>query len=237
MSEKQTPLDAMTKDYAHEILSAQQSAQLCQACGICCTGAFFSHVNITKKEVEALEGTMIKTIVDTKGKPVFAQPCPALEGTSCSIYEKRPGSCRSFLCDLTRDVLNGRTDYGTALEAVDELKMLTTWLVKHAPGRAGKRQAPADIKAAVEGIFSAWRKTSGDNVAAGDTRPPKALMLLLRELEKQFWLKQNEGTLTAEDREYITNAFAFTKLCDRLFTKNPLLRKYASVGAAVLVLH
>ncbi len=222
-------------DNSNEIISARQSAELCQACGICCTGAFFSHVNLTPEEATALDGTQIKTYIGKKGKPVFDQPCVALSGTSCSIYEKRPGACRAFLCGLTRGVLNGTTDLETALDTVSRMKALIAWLLDNVPddfkGREPVGQTPlvaAKEQYSAENVFAAWR--GGDNKAeAVEAVRAKTLWQLLNDLHRHFSKKQESSALTPADSQYITNAFAFAKLRDRQFAETKLLRKYSQL--------
>lgn len=209
------------------ILSAKQSGELCQACGVCCTGAFFSHVNVAEKEVARLNGTSITTYTGKKDKPVFDQPCPALSGTSCSIYDKRPGSCRSFLCALTRKVLNGQVDFDTAIATVTELKAITEWLRTNAPTDMLEsiERSPSQPQSA-EHTLAAWQGKMAD---ANTTPSSKALLVILTKLHAYYSRKHNNAALTEQDKEYITNAFAFAKLCDREFTETSLLRKYAQL--------
>ena len=215
-------------------LSAQQSADLCQACGICCTGAFFSHVIVSAKEAEALKGTAIKTYENKKDKIVFDQPCAALSGTSCSIYNKRPGSCRAFLCKLTRNVLTGETELDSALEIVAELKTVSAWLVDNTPMDMIKHQLnPSTIKPhSIDRTLTAWQKlkNEGGDIAAEEVRANSlGLLQVLMGLYFRFEQKQNAGELSEQDVDYLTNAFAFAKLCDRYFEKSRLLRKYAQL--------
>lgn len=233
MAESQEHQGVGVKNNAAEIISAQHSAQLCQACGMCCTGALFSHVNITQKEAEALKGTVIETYPGKNNKPVFAQPCLALSGTSCTIYDKRPGSCRAFLCDLTRNVMNGRTDIAAAHEAVSEMKVLMAWLIDNVPPdtHAPPSNASTEMRSRVERIFKAWQNSENDKQdgTAEVSASTKGLWRLLTELEPRFSKNQANEALSAAEKEYITHAFAFAKLCDRVFTKTILLRKYGQL--------
>ncbi len=216
------------------LLSAQQSAELCQACGICCTGAFFSHVTVSSKEAEILKSTAIETHVNKKEKIVFDQPCFALSGTSCSIYDKRPGSCRAFLCKLTRNVLTGETELDSALGTVAELKALTAWLVANAPLDMIKHELnPSTNKPdSIDKTLTAWhnlKSKAGGNTAPEVRARSLGLLQVLMGLYFRFEQKQNTAELSEQDVDYITNAFAFAKLCDRYFEKSRLLRKYAQL--------
>ncbi|NVJ97929.1 MAG: YkgJ family cysteine cluster protein [Alphaproteobacteria bacterium] len=215
---------------AAEMLSAQQSSRLCQACGQCCTGVLASYVNISAKEASALKGTPIKPYVNDKEKLVFDQPCPAFSGGGCSIYDKRPGVCRSFLCDLTRGVMNGSTAFEEAMDRVAALRAQADWLRAHVPADmpARPRQAGGKPAKSGRGILAAWRQ-DGDEAGADASDHPKSLWLLLGDLHAHFTRKQHKGDLDAADKAYIARAFAFAKLCDHYFEKTPHLRKYAEL--------
>lgn len=216
------------RDTSLDILSAKQSARLCQQCGVCCTGAFFSHVNLTDTDVARLKGTPVKTYTDSKDKPVFDQPCPVLSGTSCSIYDKRPGSCRSYLCKLTRNVLNGQVAYETAVDSVSELKALAIWLHANVPVPAQKvgKNTSVQKRLSPTAILGAWQ---GKPDGVKTVPSPKALSVMLTNLLLYFTKQQNEAALSEQEKNYIAKAFAFAKLCDREFEKTSLLREYSQL--------
>ncbi len=229
MAESQKDQNELSGDVAQVLLSAQHSAQLCQACGICCNGSLFSHVDIGTREAAALKGTSVKPLLNKKGKPVFGLPCSALSGTSCSIYAKRPGVCQTYLCALTRSVLNEGTDLESALGVVADIKTRRLWLLEHAPTELLKPQPlPSQSKQfSAQNILSAWQT----RVGGGDMSlpVPKGLWLLLSKLHPCFAEKQSKEGLSTGDKEFIARAFAYTKICDRLFEKTSLLRKYAEL--------
>ena len=79
---------------------------LCGSCGLCCDGSIFNDV--------ALAGTpevtrMIKlgVEVDPERPPLLLQPCTALQGTRCRIYQRRPACCRTFECRLLQRTKRG----------------------------------------------------------------------------------------------------------------------------------
>jgi len=71
--------------------------KLCTRCGLCCDGSLFDDVELsgaaqaTKLEVMGLD-------IDIDQQSLLLQPCTALKGTRCSIYQHRPGCCRTFEC-------------------------------------------------------------------------------------------------------------------------------------------
>ncbi len=233
MPEGQSQHDDISQEAKTALLSARHSAELCQACGICCNGSLFSFVDINEAEAVALKGSPVKVLANKKGKPVFGLPCSALSGSSCSIYEKRPGVCRSYLCALTRRVLNEDVEYSEALDVVTDIKERRLWLLDNAPTDLLKPalSVSSEKEQSAQSIFSAWRasKTETANTSEPILPVPRGLWLLLSKLQPCFVKKQKVGKLTLEDKEFIAMAFAYVKICDRLFEKTSLLRKYAEL--------
>lgn len=217
-----------------DILSAQQSSQLCQACGLCCSGTLSSYADINRKQADALKGTSVKPYKNDKGKLVFDLPCSALSGTRCTIYDKRPSVCSTYLCDLTRSVMNGSTSLEDASEAVAIMKAKRVWLLENAPldvlqGYAlPPEKTPAEtlanIPASAKGILAAFNKSAAAKPVAS-----KSLRVLLAELYGCFARKLEAEGLSPSDKAYIAAAFSYAKLADRMFEKTPLLRTYAAL--------
>ena len=65
-------------------------------------------------------------IDEEDGRELLIQPCRALHGTSCGIYEHRPECCRTFECKLLQEHKRGRIDLDTALDKVNEVRRLLT---------------------------------------------------------------------------------------------------------------
>ena len=78
--------------------SPSAAARLCSQCGMCCNGVMFHRVRLqpadSPKELAAL-GLKLKR---KRGQHYLLQPCPAFQGTHCSIYASRPERCRLFEC-------------------------------------------------------------------------------------------------------------------------------------------
>ena len=93
-------------------------SDLCIECGLCCDGTLFDSVELySVDDVEALSPL----------KPVFVQlpesvrvqqQCPALVERCCSVYESRPGTCRSFECDVLRAHQRGDLSLAAAREVI-----------------------------------------------------------------------------------------------------------------------
>jgi hypothetical protein len=70
-------------------------AALCLSCALCCDGTLFGGAPLEPDEVEPAVRAGLRVF-----RSDFEQPCAALRGCSCSIYEARPRACRKFECRL-----------------------------------------------------------------------------------------------------------------------------------------
>lgn len=78
------------------------ASRLCTACGMCCNGVLFEIVRLQSGDsTRALESLGLK-INRKKKEPYFHQPCSALKGCTCTVYEGRPVRCRLFECKLLK---------------------------------------------------------------------------------------------------------------------------------------
>jgi len=95
---------------------------LCLTCGLCCNGVIFADVELQPEDdsvrLKALgfrflpepakknRGHVAGPKTRTEGKK-FAQPCSALDGCRCTVYDQRPTHCRNFECLLLKSVEAG----------------------------------------------------------------------------------------------------------------------------------
>jgi len=94
-------------------------SEVCLSCGLCCTGAIFSHAKLSDADKQILgeAGAIPKDGTYTGDR--LHLPCTFLSGTACTIYERgRPEICGEYLCKLVREVENGKT-------TLDEAKQIT----------------------------------------------------------------------------------------------------------------
>lgn len=91
--------------------------ELCRRCGMCCDGTLFARAPLAPAEVEPLRA---------RGLPVVGQampqPCAALSGLLCAIYEARPASCRRYECLLLGSLREGEVSLDEALEVVADTR-------------------------------------------------------------------------------------------------------------------
>jgi Fe-S-cluster containining protein len=88
----------------HDLNDRVSSAIDCQSCGNCCRvmhpilevgdiDRLSAHLSISPEEFRE---TYLAQEEDGEGFVFEESPCPFLSGNSCSVYEARPGACRSY---------------------------------------------------------------------------------------------------------------------------------------------
>jgi hypothetical protein len=97
------------------------AARLCTSCGACCDGTLFDEVPLERDEV-ALGKRLSLPIVPSGDDAAMNLPCPALVDATCSVYDQRPSTCRTFRCELLLDVEAARVELAPALERVRSLR-------------------------------------------------------------------------------------------------------------------
>ena len=94
---------------------------LCTRCGLCCDGTLFADVELAgRAEAARLEVLGLEIEDDDTPAPLLVQPCAALRGRKCGIYEHRPGCCRTFECRLLQDARRGAVSTDSALATISE---------------------------------------------------------------------------------------------------------------------
>lgn len=98
---------------------AAAAARLCLDCGLCCNGVLFDQVLLQPEDhAKALTARGLKV----KKKQFFTQPCAALCGTLCTVYEDRPTRCRLFVCRQFQGVAAGKILEGDAKARIAEVR-------------------------------------------------------------------------------------------------------------------
>jgi hypothetical protein len=131
----------------HELRQTDEDS-ICIGCGLCCDGTVLSHLAVVDESDlgRPLQALGVEIIVEAD-PPVFALPCPAFGGQSCTIYGlHRPHACGEFECDLSTAVIVGEVSKTEARSVIAATRALRDRV------RAG--QAPeADLRLAVERHF------------------------------------------------------------------------------------
>ena len=109
---------------------------LCTRCGLCCDGSLFADVELAgRAEATRVEAMGLGVEDDGHRGVVLTQPCAALRGRLCGVYEHRPKCCRTFECRLLLDVRAGavsvqraKREIAQALKGVARVKALIAGL-------------------------------------------------------------------------------------------------------------
>jgi Fe-S-cluster containining protein len=106
----------------------------CKECGNCCRSL---ELEFTEPELHTIAESMEQSIDEFKKRYVVEgtmRPCPALKGNLCSIYERRPDSCRTYphfekpyFVSRLFAVLDNIQVCPIAFNAFEELKTKVQW--------------------------------------------------------------------------------------------------------------
>ena len=125
---------------------ADPVSTLCQACGLCCAGALFSHVSLSHQEEARLRGLGVRLRERRNGTVVLPLGCSALEGTRCGVYAGRPHGCRAFVCEVGRALERRALTLEQALAEVREAQRLIDAVAAELPpAAAGEAWSPMQV--------------------------------------------------------------------------------------------
>lgn len=178
--------------------SARDATALCIDCGLCCLGTLFSHVQTYPDEAEHM--TNLGLTLRERGKDtVFDLACTCFKDGCCSVYKKRPRQCVTYICKLSKNVMNGTSSLTESLNIVQDVKEYTKIILD-----ALSTKDKLDLHT-------------------------KNYRLLLIEHHKNSLQKLAQGTLTAREEEVICIIFEQMKLIDRFFDDTLLLNRYGEL--------
>jgi Fe-S-cluster containining protein len=92
--------------------------RLCPECGLCCNGVLFADVRLLRSDSRLALKEAGLTLVRSRGRPAFTQPCACFDGRLCTIYPQRPGRCRAFECYTLRQLQRGELSPAQALRRI-----------------------------------------------------------------------------------------------------------------------
>ena len=110
---------------------------LCRACGLCCRGVWFAHVELDKSEIEPARrlGLPIE-IVD--GHAQFQQPCVLHDDKGCTAYQTwRPRRCVEYRCSLLNRFDAAEVTFDEALRHVIKARTMADRVQNEAGLMAG----------------------------------------------------------------------------------------------------
>ncbi|MBL8950295.1 MAG: YkgJ family cysteine cluster protein [Myxococcaceae bacterium] len=97
-------------------------SELCQQCGLCCSGALFTFLPVTEEEAKRVVPLGVRTEQRRDGRLALLLPCAVLRSTRCGAYDARPARCREYVCELGKAVQRRERPLDAALAVVDEAK-------------------------------------------------------------------------------------------------------------------
>jgi Fe-S-cluster containining protein len=143
------------------------SDELCTSCALCCDGTLFGSVKIEPEERPHVRLPILDA--DREARRVMLQPCVALEGRRCSVYEERPQSCARYECELRKGLAAGAVSIEEARAKVD--RMHARLDVARAAFAAGSQASIWQIIDALDRPKSAaeedaWARAHAEGIAA-----------------------------------------------------------------------
>lgn len=179
--------------------TAMASGKICQECGLCCTGALFTHVYIKGSEAKKVRkcGVPVQDLPDDKYS--FNLPCTGYKKGCCSLYESRPTKCSGYSCKLMDNVINGDTPYKAASKTVSKAKKSMAWLQKNQTRKFKSQKENPNLRSYL-----------------------KSFLKLANRLNK-------ENHLSDKEKNYALKAFDFLKQIDRYFATSKLVTSYANL--------
>lgn len=179
--------------------TAIASGKICQECGLCCTGALFTHVYINGNEAKKIRkcGVPVQNLPDDKF--AFNLPCSGYKDGCCSLYESRPTKCSNYSCKLMNSVINGDTPYKAASKTVSKTKKEMEWLLTNQTAKSKDQKDIPNLRNYLKSYLKLATKLN------------------------------NKSLLSDEDKTYILKAFDYLKQIDRFFATSYLVTRYASL--------
>ena len=104
-------------------MSVAEANALCMQCGLCCDGTFYGSVVVAEGERPHLERVGLR-VVQENGATSMPQPCSALRGCLCAVYEERPTACAAYECLLRKKVSAGERTMDEAIATVAQMRAL-----------------------------------------------------------------------------------------------------------------
>lgn len=107
-----------------EQIGLTPAESLCLSCGLCCSGVLHNWTFLQPEEVDLASKLGLEVIQPSRRqtrsdpRPVFRQPCRALDGTTCQIYKDRPQACRVYTCHVLQRMEIGELSQAEAQELV-----------------------------------------------------------------------------------------------------------------------
>lgn len=99
-----------------------EAGAVCVECGLCCDGTLFATAALTADEAARPRLKSLPVVTRDDGSTHLSQPCDALHGTRCTVYDDRPAACRAYDCDLLNALRGWELTKDEALALVREVR-------------------------------------------------------------------------------------------------------------------
>ena len=122
--------------------NVRDGSELCQSCGLCCTGVVCDLAIISPDEDKVFLNAVGSEIqlVPFGENFAFKLPCPVYE-SNCTKYSIRPMDCRDFQCKLLQQFRAGEKTRDQAMEIIAvSLNLLQKLLVQYSCVHANERR-------------------------------------------------------------------------------------------------
>lgn len=100
---------------------SDEAGALCRSCGLCCDGTLFTFVRLEPGEASRARASSLP-IVERDGAEALPQPCAALDGCDCRVYDARPAPCSRYDCMLLIALKSGEVTLAEARSTVEEAR-------------------------------------------------------------------------------------------------------------------
>ncbi len=151
---------------------------LCKSCGLCCTGHLFIWAKLRPSELDPAESLGLKVFRSNPAERGFSQPCPLWQG-QCTVYDSPhyPHVCRSYKCNLLKEVIAENTSLPNALTVIEQAKEMIREVESLLPDSAevnfrqrlvteledanGLAHADAEFRSKAEALLDIYKKIFG----------------------------------------------------------------------------
>lgn len=129
---------------------------LCTSCALCCDNAMFGRVIVEGDEAIRLRGLGVDVVEYDDGELSFNQPCPRLHCGTCQIYDHRPHTCSSYICEMLKELRAGAIGEAEAASRIAQVKE-----ARAAVDRQAGRADPFEYRNAITDALAAGADPAG----------------------------------------------------------------------------
>jgi uncharacterized protein len=159
---------------------------LCPSCSMCCNGVLFADVRLQRKDDPQVLRKLGFSLEKHGSGQRFCQPCNALQGGLCTIYQSRPSRCGAFECRLLKNVYTGKKAPRAALKLIQQTRKQAE-KIESLLGQLGNKSMDQPISRRFHEVMSQpWDLSAGDDLLELRTTLMKEMDRLMRLVQKEF---------------------------------------------------